>query len=103
MMDISDKIQGADTDYVVYRIKSAGRAQSSSTASVSPNMTGDTVSFSQAVDDIRAARQLIRTLPQIRTDKVAGIRRQIEAGTYQVDTEKAAANLIKEMIENNSL
>ena len=69
-----------------------------------PNETptrGDRVEISQTSKDIRMIDAVLKTTPEVRTDKVQALKEQIESGTYQVDAKKVAnammADLLKEL------
>lgn len=79
----------------VYETKQKARAQQA-------KKTGsrDEVYISSAGKDYQAARQAIALAPEIRKDKVASLKAQIDAGTYQVSGESFAAKLIARYEEN---
>jgi negative regulator of flagellin synthesis FlgM len=64
---------------------------------------GDRVSLSPQVRELQAARAAAAAMPEIREEKVAAIRAQIEAGTYVVDGEKVAGKMIEEALLNAHL
>ena len=61
----------------------------------------DTVSLTERGREYKAAVQSAQSLPVIREDRIMRLKRQLEAGTYQVIGERTAANMIHETIENN--
>jgi negative regulator of flagellin synthesis FlgM len=65
--------------------------------------TGDKVSLSSRVRELQAARTAAAAIPEVREEKVAAIRAQIEAGTYVVDGEKIADKMIAEALLNAHL
>ena len=48
--------------------------------------------------EIRELAKVIKDLPDIREEKVAELKKQIDQGTYKVDEEKIAFKMIKEFI-----
>ncbi len=62
---------------------------------------GDRVEISQTSRDLRMIDAVLKTTPEVRTDKVRALKEQIEAGTYQVDAKKVAnammADFLKEL------
>jgi negative regulator of flagellin synthesis FlgM len=60
--------------------------------------SGEQVTFSQRAQDIQQVEKAINKLSDIREDKVAQLKSQIEAGTYSVDGEEIATKLIAESI-----
>ena len=61
---------------------------------------GDTVMISSRGREIRQAASIAKSSPDVREALVAGIRARIESGTYEVDSEKVAANMIAESLFN---
>lgn len=43
-------------------------------------------------------REAVRSIPDVRCDKVAALRRAIESGAYVVDAEKVARKMIDEAL-----
>ncbi len=60
------------------------------------NVTSDQVSFSSDVEVITAARKAIAETPEIRQDRVEALRREIQAGTYEISPEKIADKILTE-------
>ena len=52
---------------------------------------------------IQEAKKIMRSIPDIREEKVAQIKAQIENGTYQIKEKKLAAKMIKESLLNELL
>lgn len=76
------------------------------TAHIQPSPSsaaGDPVSLSPQARELQAARATVAAMPDIREEKVAAIRAQIEAGTYVVDGEKIAGKMIAEALLNAHL
>jgi negative regulator of flagellin synthesis FlgM len=65
-----------------------------------PTLT-DTVVISDTAKRIQEARKLLDDMPDIREDKVAQLKRQIENGTYDINAEKIADKMIKEGLVND--
>ena len=61
------------------------------------------VILSQEEKKIQEAKKLMDSIPDIREEKVAKIKAQIENGTYQVEEKKLAAKMIKESLLNELL
>jgi negative regulator of flagellin synthesis FlgM len=66
-------------------------------------MEEDKVILSQEEKKIREAKKLMDSIPDIREEKVAKIKAQIENGTYQVEEKKLAAKIIRESLLNELL
>lgn len=67
------------------------------TAKTEVPQAADSVELSSDVGAIDAARAAIANAPDVRTEKVEALRRQIADGTYQVDAQGIAAKLLTEM------
>jgi negative regulator of flagellin synthesis FlgM len=52
---------------------------------------------------IQEAKKIMSSIPDIREEKVAKIKAQIENGTYQVEEKKLATKMIKESLLNELL
>jgi len=77
---------------------------SSSGRPVSKGVTGgDTVRLSLRAREIQEARKLLDSIPDVRDEKVARIKAQIKAGTYQVDEKGTAAKMVRESLLNELL
>ena len=61
-------------------------------------MEEDKVILSQEGKKIQEAKKLMDSIPDIREEKVAKIKAQIENGTYQAEEKKLAAKMIKESL-----
>ena len=64
---------------------------------------GDNVVLSSRAEEILKAKKLLESVPDIREDKVALIKKKIEEGTYQVDGDKIAQKMLKESFLNQWL
>ena len=56
------------------------------------------VQLSTRAKDIQRVKNIINTVPDIRTEKVNQLKRSIEDGTYNVKGEKVAEKMIKESL-----
>lgn len=63
----------------------------------------DSLRLTRSGQEFIAAVQYARSLPEIREDRVMRLKRQLEQGTYHVQGDRIAANLIDESLENNNL
>ena len=66
-------------------------------------MEEDKVILSQEGKKIQEAKKLMDSIPDIREEKVAKIKAQIQNGTYHVEEKKLAAKMIKESLLNELL
>ena len=63
----------------------------------------DKVELSSTAKKIREAKKIIDSIPEIRDQKIAQIKTQIENGTYLFREEKMATNMLKESLINDLL
>jgi negative regulator of flagellin synthesis FlgM len=61
----------------------------------------DTVVLSDAAKRIQEAKKQLDAIPDVREDKVAQLRDQIEKGTYEIDAEKIAGKMLKDSLLND--
>ena len=61
----------------------------------------DTVDISDAAKRVRAAREELDRIPDVREDKVAELKKQIESGSYKVDSEQIAEKMLKDGFLND--
>ncbi|MGW8187017.1 MAG: flagellar biosynthesis anti-sigma factor FlgM [Desulfobacterales bacterium] len=65
------------------------------------NVGEDNVKLSQSARDLQRAQRALQDMPDIREDKVAALKQQIENGTYDIRADKIAANMLKESLSND--
>jgi negative regulator of flagellin synthesis FlgM len=63
----------------------------------------DTVVISDAAKRVHEARRQLDDIPDVREEKVAQLRNQIQSGTYKIDADKIAGKMIKEGLFNDFL
>lgn len=54
----------------------------------------DQVALSQRAEEVRAARAALAATPEIRHERVAELKAQIESGEYKVDPHKVAERML---------
>ena len=69
------------------------------TATTYAATSADSVELSGTASAVSAARQVISSTPDIRTDKVAALRQQVQNGTYHV----SALDIAKKMLAEGRL
>lgn len=60
--------------------------------------SGDRVEFSARSREMQKIYEALQTTPDIRSEKVAEIKKRIEEGQYRVDSETLAEKIIKESL-----
>jgi len=61
----------------------------------------DTVVLSDTAKKVQEAQKQLEAIPDVREDKVAQLKEQIENGTYDMDEEKIAGKMIKDALLND--
>jgi negative regulator of flagellin synthesis FlgM len=64
-------------------------------------ITSDTVVISDTAKRIQEARSQLETIPDMRSEKIAELKRRIEEGTYEVKPDKIADKMIRESLLND--
>lgn len=88
------KITNEQTQQIMqaYGVKGAGKAKKPGAADSAQK--ADDASLSAASQEITKALSLISKSPDVRPDKVAALKAQIEAGTYQVSGKDIAGAIL---------
>jgi flagellar biosynthesis anti-sigma factor FlgM len=70
-----------------------------------PDVQGpsDTVEISDQARELARARQAVDAAPEVRSDKVASIKKRIEDGTYSVSPELLARKLLQQNTNTDGL
>jgi negative regulator of flagellin synthesis FlgM len=61
----------------------------------------DTVVLSDTAKKVQEAQKQLESIPDVREDKVAQIKEQIENNTYEMDEEKIAGKMITDALLND--
>ena len=95
-----EKSQGIQIDAYVKQVHDNNKAGPAAEQPDKSAPKTDTVVISEAAKKVQEARAQLNDIPDVREDKVAELRNQIQNGTYQVDAEKTADKLLKEHLRN---
>ena len=95
--------QGIHINAYVNQVQDKNKVDSSNEKPEKSAVKADTVVISDAAKRIQEAKTQLDALPDVREDKVAQLKKQIESGTYEVNAEKTADKLIKEHLINDIL
>ena len=95
-----DKNQGIQVDAYVNQVHDKKKADQAADQAKESAVKTDTVVISEAAKRIQETRAKLDEVPDVREDKVAELRNQIQNGTYQVDAQKTAEKLLKEHLGN---
>ena len=98
-MKISNEIP---TVYAKQRVTPGQGAEKSTENKPTAAARGDQVSLSAKARELQTAQQMVRQIPEIDLEKVTKIKAQLKEGTYTVDAEKIAANILAESLINQN-
>ena len=99
-MEITEKNTIQITPYV-NQVQQNGQTAETEDEKGRANVGEDSVELSQSARDLQRAQKALPDLPDIREDKVAALKQQIENGTYNIRADKIAANMLKESLCND--
>jgi negative regulator of flagellin synthesis FlgM len=102
-MKITGKNPYVNLDAYTKNVKDKEKVGNQGTQASKQVMEEDKVVLSQEAKKIQEAKKLMDSIPDIREEKVAKIKAQIENGTYQVEEKKLAAKIVKESLLNELL
>lgn len=89
------RINGITNAGNVYNTKKVNKAYSSSSVPTSK----DTLAISDFAKELQIAKQAVLNTPDVRQDKVDEIKKQMEAGNYNVSASQLADKLLKKYFE----
>jgi negative regulator of flagellin synthesis FlgM len=98
-----DKSQGIQVDAYVNQVQDKKKADQATDQAKESAAKTDTVVISDAAKRIQETRAKLDEVPDVREEKVAELRNQIQNGTYQVDAQKTAEKLLKEQLGNAAI
>jgi negative regulator of flagellin synthesis FlgM len=101
-MEITSKNQADAIEAYVSQVQVKPRPEEAAEKDPRPQaITSDTVVISETAKRIQAAQSQMEAIPDVRSDKVAEIRRRIEDGTYEIQPDKIAEKMIRESLLND--
>ena len=98
-MEITPK-DTVNIDAYVNQVQEKDKADAASEQPEKQQAKADTVVLSDTAKAVQEAKTQLDSIPEVREDKVAELREQIENGTYEVDSEKLAEKMITDSIIN---
>lgn len=76
------------------RVQEPAERPESKESTLAREATGDRVELSDEAKTMRQARQLLDTLPAVRSEKVAALKPMIQRGVYNVKAQEIAAKML---------
>ena len=95
-----DKNAGIQVDAYVNQVHDKNKGGPAAEKADNTAAKTDTVVISDAAKRIQEARAQLDKIPDVREEKVAELRDQIQNGTYEINAEKTAEKLLKEHLGN---
>jgi negative regulator of flagellin synthesis FlgM len=96
-----DKNPGIQIDAYVNQVHDKNKADQAADQAKESAAKTDTVIISEAAKEIQEARAQLDEIPDVREDKVAALKEQIQNGTYQENAQETAGKLIREHLLND--
>ena len=97
-MEISGKISSIKIGAYVNNVRENKKAEGSPQHDAKAVLKGDKVELSQTAIEVKNARTQLDAVPDIREEKVSEIKKQVDQGTYKIDGNKVAFNMIRESL-----
>lgn len=98
-----EKSQGIQIDAYVNQVHDKNKVDPSHSKPDKAAAKTDTVVISDAAKRIQEIRNQLDEVPDVREQKVAQLRSQIENGTYEINSDKIAEKIIKEGLINDGI
>jgi len=97
-MKITDNNSSLNIQNYVSNVKDNKKIDGSTKQGSPQTVKEDKVVLSPKAKEVQEATKMIKELPDIREDKVAKLKEQVDQGTYRVDGKKIAFKMLKESI-----
>ena len=98
-----EKNQGVLIDAYVNQVHDKNKVDPSENKSDKTAAKTDTVVISDAAKRIQEVRSQLDAVPDVNEEKVAQLRKEIEAGTYQRSADDIAGKMIREGLINDGV
>jgi negative regulator of flagellin synthesis FlgM len=99
-MEITPK-DTVNIDAYINQVQDKDKADATSEQPEKQQTKADTVVLSDMAKTVQEARTQLESIPDVREDKVAELKEQIESGTYEIDAEKIAGKMLRDSLLND--
>lgn len=99
-MEITPK-DSVNIEAYVNQVQEKDKVDATSEQPEKQQAKADTVELSDAGKRVQEAHKQLESVPDIREEKVAQLKEQVENGTYEVDAEKVADKMLRESLLND--
>ena len=96
-MEITPK-DSVNIEAYVNQVQDKDKVDATSEQPEKQQTKADTVVLSDTAKKIQEAQKQLEAIPDVREDKVAQLKEQIEKGTYEIDEEKIADKMLKDSL-----
>ena len=102
-MKISEQNTAPNLEAYVRQVNNPAQNEKAAETQTKRAHQRDSVELSQNAKDLQAAQEMVSDVHDIRAEKVARLKAQIENGTYTVDEDKTAKQMLKDSLMNEML
>jgi negative regulator of flagellin synthesis FlgM len=99
-MEITPK-DSVNIEAYVNQVQDKDKVDATSEQPEKQETKSDTVVLSDTAKKIQETQTQLKAIPDVREDKVAQLKEQIENGTYEIDEEKIADKMLKDSLFND--
>ena len=99
-MEITPK-DSVNIEAYVKQVQDKDKVDATSEQPEKQQTKADTVVLSDTAKKVQDAQKQLEAMPDVREDKVAQLKEQIENKTYDMDEEKIARNMISDALLND--
>lgn len=99
-MEITPK-DSVNIDAYVNQVQEKDKADAQTDQAANQQAKADTVELSDSAKKVQEATRQLETIPDVREDKVARLKEEIDNGTYEVDADKLASKMLKDSLFND--
>jgi negative regulator of flagellin synthesis FlgM len=99
-MEITPK-DSVNIEAYVNQVQDKDKVDATSEQPEKQQTKADTVVLSDTAKKVQEAQKQLEVIPDVREDKVAQLKEQIENKTYDMDEEKIARNMISDALLND--
>ncbi len=102
-MEITGKTPPVNINAYLNNVQDKGKANNGAQKTARDLVKEDKVVLSPQAKEIQDAAKQIESIPDVREEKIAPIKKQVENGTYEIDGDKIAIRMLKDSIINEIL
>ena len=100
-MEIRSKSQPTPVDAYINQVQARTKVENAASGPAQQSPQTDTVVISETAKRIQDAKARLDSIPDVRADKVAELKNQVENGTYEIQPDKIADKMIRESLLND--